>query len=134
MSQPAYTIADIENLVNEFYGAIRQHEQLGPIFNRHISDWPTHLATMVDFWSSLLLKTQRFSGSPMMKHAAIPDLSAERFEQWLDLFHQTCQQQTCKPLSNDAWAFAQRIARSLWMGYQIQHNPQRTPTELQLRH
>lgn len=121
---------EITQLVHDFYAQIRIHPELGPIFNAHVQDWPRHLDTMVSFWSSLLLKTADFSGSPMMKHAALPNLSAHLFEQWLVLFHQTCQQQANAELGERAWLFAQRVARSLWMGYQIQQQPDRAPTEL----
>ena len=33
----------ILKLIKPFYADIRQHELLGPIFNSHIQDWPTHL-------------------------------------------------------------------------------------------
>ncbi len=130
---PLYTRAEISQLVHDFYDQIRVHPELGPIFMEHIQDWPTHLNTMVSFWSSLLLKTADFSGSPMMKHAALPQLSADLFEQWLDLFHQTCLQQANPALGERAWTFAQRIARSLWMGYQIQQFPDRSPSDLKSR-
>lgn len=130
MTTPFCSREEIAQLVDDFYSQIRQHPELGPIFNRHIDDWPTHLATMVSFWSSLLLKTADFSGSPMMKHAALPELSAGLFEQWLQTFKQTCQQQKNTELGQKAWEFAQRIARSLWIGYQIQQRPNQAPIEL----
>lgn len=68
-----------------------------------------------------------------MKHAALPDLSADLFDQWLDLFEKTCQQQPNTELGQQAWIFAQRIARSLWMGYQIQQQPDRSPSDLKNR-
>lgn|SRR5690554_4021718 len=128
-----YTRDEIVLLVHNFYGEIREHPELGPIFNAHIQNWPLHLNTMVSFWSSLLLKTADFSGSPMMKHAALPNLSAHLFDQWLDLFHTTCNAHPNPQLAADAWTFAQRIARSLWLGYQIQQQPDRHPTELKDR-
>lgn len=130
MNTPLYTREEIQQLVDDFYGQIRVHEVLGPIFNRHITDWPTHLNRMVNFWSSILLKSGDYSGSPMMKHAALPELSAELFDQWLVLFEKTCAQQPNRELGEMAWKFSQRIARSLWMGYQIQQQPDQVPTEL----
>lgn len=127
---PLCTRIEIKQLVDNFYGRIRLHPELAPIFNQHIQNWPEHLDTMVSFWSSLLLRTGDFNGSPMMKHAAIPQLSAELFEQWLGLFQQVCSEQPNTELGNRAWEFSQRIARSLWMGYQIQQHPDRTPTDL----
>ena len=124
---------EIKQLVYDFYDQIRSHQNLGPIFNTHIHDWPTHLNTMVSFWSSILLKTGDFTGSPMMKHAAIPKLSADLFEQWLTLFKTVCDERKNRALGDAAWGFAQRIARSLWMGYQIQQQPEQAPSELKLK-
>lgn len=125
-----HTEADIHRLVHDFYAEIREHEKLGPVFNNLITDWDTHLATMVDFWSSLLLRTARYSGSPMIKHGRIPNLSAELFEEWLALFAKTTAQHPNQALATQARAYSQRIARSLWMGYQITHDPEATPLEL----
>lgn len=132
MTQAICTRNEIKELVDDFYGAIRTHENLGPIFNTHIQDWPTHLNTMVDFWSSIILKTGEFSGSPMMKHAAIPNLSAELFQQWLQLFEKICVERKNRALGDAAWLFAQRIARSLWMGYQMKQQPNAIPTDLHI--
>lgn len=132
MQATPYSRQDIELLVHDFYHHIQQHPDLGPIFNTHIHNWPDHLATMVTFWSSLLLKTGDFTGSPMMKHAAIAQLRADLFESWLKLFKARCEQHPNAELGKDAWAFATRIARSLWMGYQIQHNPTSSPSELSI--
>lgn len=132
MQTSSYSRQDIEYLVHDFYQHIQQHSTLGPIFAEHIQDWPSHLETMVSFWSSLLLKTADFSGSPMMKHAAIPGLNATLFESWLTLFKSRCEHHPNHVLGQHAWSFAQRIARSLWMGYQIQHNPTSSPSELSI--
>lgn len=133
MANPTLCTQDeITQLVHEFYGQIQTHPELGPIFTHHVHDWPQHLNTMVSFWSSLLLKTASFTGSPMIKHAALPNLSAHLFEEWLTLFHKTCQQQANQKMADSAWVFAQRIARSLWMGYQIQQQPNHSPLELKI--
>lgn len=131
MHTATFDRTDIRKLVDDFYGQIRVDPALGPIFNEHIDDWPSHLDTMVSFWSSLLLRTADFTGSPMVKHGAIPNLSAELFERWLGLFQTTCAEQPPE-LGERAWEFAQRIARSLWMGYQIQQRPDQNPSELSI--
>src|SRR5690606_27886731 len=101
-------------------------------FNAHIDDWDHHLAKLVDFWSSILLRTGRFSGAPMPKHAVLPDLSAELFEHWLALFRQTAQEQPNQAMAELACAMAARIAQSLWMGYQIMRDPNAAPTGLRV--
>lgn len=116
------TEEEIVQLVHGFYENIRQDEVLGPIFNRHVKDWDTHLPTMVDFWSSALRGTARFRGAPMPKHAALPGLTSELFQRWLTLFGQTTDSLPNEALRERVNHLASRIAESLWYGYQMSHD------------
>src|SRR5437868_3898242 len=117
-------------MVHAFYARVRQDEVLGPIFDTHIDDWDPHLARLVDFWSAILRRTGRFTGAPMPKHAVLPGLTAALFERWLDLFRETAGAQPNRAMAEEAQAMAQRIAQSLWMGYQASRDPDALPTEL----
>jgi len=56
----------IRRLVDEFYARVRADTELAPIFNRAIpGDWGLHLATMRDFWSSVVLTSGRYKGNPV---------------------------------------------------------------------
>lgn len=79
----------IDRLVEDFYAKIRDDALLGPIFARHIADWPPHLSRMKAFWRSVLHNSSEFSGNPMLKHLAIPGLKFRHFARWLDLFYET---------------------------------------------
>ena len=118
MTQDWCTEADITGLVHAFYAEVREHRTLGPIFDARIADWDIHLATMVDFWSSVLRRTGRFHGSPMVKHAVIPDLRASDFAEWLALFRTVAARQENRAMADTAVAAAERIAANLWHGYQ----------------
>lgn len=124
------TEEDITALVHEFYADVRRDPELGPIFNRHVDDWDEHLVKLVDFWSSLLRGTRRFSGAPMPKHVVLPDLSGELFMRWLALFEQTTARQPNQAMGERALAMARRIAQSLWYGYQINRYPDSLPADL----
>lgn len=115
---------EIGALVHAFYARVRCDEALGPVFERHVVDWDVHLGRLVDFWSSILLRTQRFAGAPMPKHNAMPGLSSSLFERWLALFRETTATQPNPALQEHADAAAQRIAQSLWYGYQLNRDPQ----------
>lgn len=119
-------------MVHAFYAQVRRDEVLGPIFNAHIDDWDHHLAQLVDFWSSILRRTGRFTGAPMPKHIALPDLSQDLFRRWLALFRETASAQPNRAMGEQAFAMAQRIAQSLWFGYQMGNRPDELPSELQL--
>lgn len=113
----AVTEQMIHDLVHGFYGKIRTDPALGPIFNRVIGDnWNDHLAKMCDFWSSVLLMTGRFKGTPMAAHARIPDIRATHFARWLHLFQQTANQM-CPPEAAALFvAKSEMIAQSLQLG------------------
>lgn len=124
------TEAEITTLVHAFYAKVRRDPMLGPIFDRHVDDWDHHLVKLVDFWSSALRGTRRFSGAPMPKHAALPGLTPELFQRWLALFRETTDTLPNRAMGEQAHALAQRIARSLWYGYQLSRNPGVMPADL----
>jgi hemoglobin len=105
--------------VHTFYGRVRQDPVLGPIFNDAIADWDEHLAKLCDFWSSVLLMTGRFKGSPMAAHARRPDIRDEHFALWLDLFERTARE-VCPPAAADLFVERSRmIGRSLALGLSV---------------
>lgn len=107
----------IHDVVHAFYGEIRRDPALGPIFNRVIGgEWDTHLAKMCDFWSSVLLMTGRFKGSPMVAHARISDIRPTHFARWLHVFHQTVQRLCPPPAAALFVEKSEMIAQSLQLG------------------
>ena len=122
--------AEIHRLVHGFYSRVRSDELLGPVFERHIGDWPVHLAKMVDFWSSVLLGTRRYHGTPMPAHQALPELSPTLFRRWLELFSETTAETCSAELGARADQLAGRIAQSLWFGHQLAHAPDTLPRPL----
>lgn len=121
---------EVATLVHSFYDKVRADAALGPIFNHHIHDWDHHLAKLVDFWSSILRGTGRFTGAPMPRHIALPGLTAGLFQRWLALFHDTTSAQPNRAMGERADAMAQRIAQSLWYGYQMSRQPDALPQDL----
>lgn len=122
---------EVRNLVHTFYANVRRDEVLGPIFDTHVSDWDHHLGKMVDFWSAILRGTARYHGTPMPKHAALPDLSGALFQRWLKLFRATTAGLGNPAMSQRADEMAQRIAQSLWFGYQLYRKPDQSPSSLE---
>lgn len=57
--------SDVYKLVCTFYAKVRKHDLLGPIFERHIDDWPAHLERLTDFWETNLFFVAKFKGNPM---------------------------------------------------------------------
>lgn len=103
------TEADIIRLVDAFYARVNADALLRPIFNDVAQvDWASHLPTMYDFWSSVLLGTSRYKGRPMAKHFPLP-IKAEHFQQWLALFRASVDALFAGPKAGEAKLKAQNI-------------------------
>lgn len=110
----------ISNLVERFYEAIRGDDLLGPIFLKHVADWPPHLARMKDFWASVTLESGRFRGNPMVKHIAVGGLDQRHFDRWLQLWEATVEAIVVDDRAAEVFrAAARRIASSLLTGIQV---------------
>jgi hemoglobin len=81
--QEIRTRLEIVSLVDKFYEKVKHDALLAPLF-AHL-DWPKHLPTMYNFWSSMLLGDQSYQGNPFQKHIGLP-LEAKHFDRWLKLF------------------------------------------------
>jgi hemoglobin len=86
----AMTEEQLARQVDLFYTRARADALLGPVFNDAVEDWPHHLAKIQAFWSSVMLTSGRYKGSPMaahIKHGA--RLTPEMFGRWLALWRET---------------------------------------------
>lgn len=102
---------DTRQLVQVFYGKVRQDELLSPVFEPVIGDhWERHLERMTDFWSTLLLYTRKFTDDPLTKHLPLA-LTKEHFDRWLLLFHETVDQLFKGQIAENAKSRANSIAR-----------------------
>jgi hemoglobin len=106
----------IQSLVHTFYARVRQDPLIGPIFNAAVADWDHHLDKLCGFWSSVMLMTGRYKGTPMKVHAELPNLSRHHFECWLGLFRQTALDTCPEPAALAFIDRAERIAESLQLG------------------
>ncbi|GEP09495.1 group III truncated hemoglobin [Methylobacterium gnaphalii] len=104
--------------LDAFYAKVRRDDVIGPIFAARIADedWPRHLATIQDFWSSVLLKTGRYKGNPFGKHVAIEEIGLQHFERWLKLFGETAIETFTPDIAETLAERAHRIGDSLKAG------------------
>lgn len=106
----------IDRVVRTFYAAVRRHEVLGPVFARHVTDWPAHEDRIAAFWRNAILFERSYDGNPMRVHRQAGDVRPAHFGDWLMLFDATLR----RTLPRDtalAWsALAHRIGAALRMG------------------
>jgi hemoglobin len=116
------TRSSIQLLVHAFYDKVRLDPTLGPVFNRVLEGkWDSHLPRMVDFWSSVLLRSASFQGNVYGKHMALEGITAGHFVQWLTLFRDTVHQMFEATVAAEILAVADRIAASLQFGFFGEH-------------
>lgn len=115
------TELEISNLVDHFYAKVRLDPDIGPIFNAIVGDWPHHLATLKDFWSTVLLTTGRYKGDPMVTHLQLP-LDPDHFERWLALFAETATEVLSPNHAAIVITKSQRIAQNFKAGIAFQHS------------
>ncbi len=106
---------EIKILVDRFYDKVNQDEILSPIFNEIMQvNWDAHLPIMYQFWGSLLLGEQSYTGNPMQKHieiSKIVPLGEKEFARWLELFNQNIDENFTGPKAEEAKLRAANIAR-----------------------
>lgn len=101
---------DIKELVDTFYGKVREDGMLAPVFNARIQDrWPEHLEKMYRFWQTVLLEEHTYFGSPFVPHATL-EIEHRHFQQWLKLFNQTIEELFEGPIARDASWRADKMA------------------------
>lgn len=118
MSDPILDEAALAAFLDAFYARVRQDLLIGPVFAAAIpdADWPRHMATIRDFWSSVLLKTGRYKGNPFGRHQALGVLEPVHFARWLGLFEATAAEHFAPETAAALVARAQRIDDSLMAG------------------
>jgi len=104
------TEADIQLMVDSFYGKVNHDALLDPVFNGFARvNWEKHLPIMYDFWSSILLGSARYHGRPFPKHVPLP-IDTTHFKRWLELFLTNVDEQFAGPKAEEAKLRALNIA------------------------
>lgn len=88
------TEQEVHTLVKHFYDKALADEVIAYIFKDHMeSELEEHIPVISDFWSSVLLGTQKYKGNVMLAHISLNnkvDLKEAHFDQWLKLWMESC--------------------------------------------
>lgn len=102
----------IQNLLKHFYADVRQHVLLGPVFQRHIPDWPAHLIKIGTFWSQVTGGPTGYRGGMPARHMAL-GIEAAHFQSWLQLWEFNCKAHLPPAEAEEMIALAHEIGRRL---------------------
>ena len=108
---------DLQRLVNKFYARVREDAMIGPVFNGAVHDWPEHLVRLGAFWSSVINRSGRFKGNPMVAHLKHKSaIDPAMFGRWLQLWRETAMEILPPDRAELVIDRAERIAESLQLG------------------
>lgn len=115
----------IAEMVDSFYGKIRDDRVLGPIFEDALAnDWGPHLKKMKAFWSTVLLASRTYKGNPMIAHLLLPRLTQGHFDRWLELWRQTaaqlCSEDLARTFIKKAETIGERLLQTITMYHEAQ--------------
>ena len=99
-------------LLNQFYADVRQHAVIGPIVNREVEDWSTHLETIDSFWSQITGGPAGYSGGMPFKHLNL-GIDASHFAAWLQLWEFNCRRHLKENEAKEMIALAHGIGQRL---------------------
>ena len=111
------TEESLAELIPAFYARVRKDPLIGPLFNDAIDDWPEHLGKLTAFWSSVMLTSGRYKGSPMAAHLRhIDSIKPVMFERWLEIWAETTADLMPPAAAAAMQEKAGRIGESLQLG------------------
>ena len=106
--------AALERLIPIFYDRVRADADIGPLFNAAVHDWPGHLEKLVAFWSSVMLTSGRYKGSPVAEHLKHRQaIAPAMFDRWLAIWADTTDELLVPAAAAALQTKAARIAESL---------------------
>ena len=110
------TRADCERLVRAFYGRAFEDPIIGFIFTDVAKlDLEAHVPRITDFWETVLLGAQSFSGGAFRPHAELHarvQLREGHFDRWLQLWFGTVDERFAGPTANQAKIHALRVGHA----------------------
>lgn len=114
----------LASLIPRFYARVRDDALIGPVFEAAIGDWTHHLEKLVNFWSSVMLTSGRYKGSPVaahLKHLAV--ITPAMFDRWLALWSQVTSEALSPEIALALQDKAARIAESLKLALYFRLTP-----------
>lgn len=104
----------LAELTQRFYDKAEADPLLGPVILAAI---PTerrgqHFAVFADFWSAMLLGTERYGGNAFTAHAGLT-LEAAHFDRWLEIFAEVAAETLPPELAARALAQAKHMSGCL---------------------
>ena len=109
--RPPLRDADLHDVLAAFYDAVERDPLLAPYFTT--IDMAAHLPRIVDFWSTMLFQTGRYSGSAFRPHLEMPGLTGAHFARWVATLEATVDARHAGAEAERMKELAHRVAYSM---------------------
>lgn len=100
------SVADVHDLVVEFYREVVFDELLAPVFGEVAEvDWAEHIPKLIEYWSRILLGAPGGTGPVMAAHRRVQSLepiTPELCDRWYLLWSECVAQRWCGPVADRA--------------------------------
>lgn len=108
---------DLHELLLEFYASVSKD----PLLERYFEaiDMPSHMPRIVDFWSTLIFHSGRYTGNAFRPHLAMQGLTSAHFARWLETLDATLDASFSGEHVEQMKDFARRIAISMQLRLRI---------------
>lgn len=103
----------VQVFLNNFYATVRIHHRLGPIFEAHIGDWPSHIEKVLQFWAlqtGAAESTYRGGFAAAHFRAAVPP---HLVEDWLKIWRNSARAHFEATEAEELIAIAERLGGRL---------------------
>jgi len=110
-ARPELRDEDLFDLLVDFYATVERDERLAPYFA--VVDMRAHMPRIVDFWSTLLFHTGRYTGNAFRPHMEMPGLTADHFARWVGVLEATVDARFAGDAAERMKALGHRIAYSM---------------------
>ncbi|MBC8156524.1 MAG: group III truncated hemoglobin [Bacteroidetes bacterium] len=109
--------ADLDKLIETFYGRVFADGQVGPFFTQVARVTPeTHFSLLADFWETVLFGKNLYHHNVIQKHVELHrqrPLEPHHFERWVSIFYETVDELFAGPVAEQAKTRAQSMAMVL---------------------
>ena len=102
---------DLYDLLVAFYETVSADALLAPYFAE--VDMREHMPRIVNFWSTLLFHSGRYSGNAFAPHLKMPGLTAGHFARWVATLEATVDARFAGPFAQTMKEVGHRIAYSM---------------------
>lgn len=109
--RPPLRDEDLHGVLAAFYDVVERDPLLAPYFAT--LDMAAHLPRIVDFWSTMLFQTGRYSGSAFRPHLEMPGLTRAHFARWVATLEATVDARHAGAEAERMKELAHRVAYSM---------------------